>query len=170
MSIPSLRFKVWVCGGQKTISGEHVPRAPGSLLGVPPHEEFRFFEATPWRAFLKTILSYYGNTNVFVVPAWDCHRGARIEEGQVGRAAIQSGVSVTSKNSSLHHVPLHSIENLVNREFPGVTADEVVLGAQWSCSESGDTVTTIPVRALGAVLRLTGKTDEPDGYREIPPA
>ncbi len=67
-------------------------------------------------------------------------------------------------------VSLVSLDALISREFSGVSQEKITLEALWSCSESGPSLGLAPKRAVGAVLRITGPTDEPDGYREISPA
>lgn len=164
MSFP-LRFRVWVCGGQKTISSEHVPSGAWAHDG---HPFVMSRSPATWSSLCSVAACRVtGGEYSLVSPRWFARDGGG--EDCLEKVHLEASIVIGDPRGA-PSVSLAALDALISGEFPGVPQEKITVEAQWSCSESGPSLGLLPRRALGAVLRLTGPADEPDGYREIPPA
>lgn len=121
-----------------------------------------------WGSLCSTLACRVSGEEPLVVsPCWLAREGSTGEN--VDKRQLEAAVLVSVAGDS-PFVSAVALDALVSREFPGIGQEKILVEALWSCSESGPSLALAPKRSVGAVLRITGPTDEPDGYREISPA
>jgi len=120
-----------------------------------------------WNSFCSAAYRVSGDGLAAVSPRWFVREDVPSET--IEKRRLEASVVVGAADR-VPAISLAALDALVSREFPGVGQDKIAVEALWSCSESGPSLALAPRYSLGAVLRITGPTDEPDGYREIPPA